>query len=110
MTTLNQAVNGELLKGQVKLSEIERVSDFFKSDIGNHYTLQLTGNGDEDYEYDCDEYGLHDEQGKTMGYVNGSQIVEYTVDCAKNITKVLICGMWLHPYKSVPVALQFATV
>ncbi|WHS04466.1 hypothetical protein vBAbaPP1_04 [Acinetobacter phage vB_AbaM_P1] len=62
-------------------------------------------------EGEADEYALHEGQSEIpLGYVSDADNTAYTVDCAKNITKVLICGMWLHPYKSVPVSLQFATV
>lgn len=108
MSNLSQAINGELLKGEVKLSEVLRASDFFKSDLGSHYTLQFSGNFNK--EENSDEYGLHDNYGNVMGYIDDNQMVEYTVDCAKNISKVRICGLWLHPYKNVPVKLQFLTV
>lgn len=107
MTTLNQAVNGELIKGKMVLSEIIRVTDFFMDDYGNRFGLQMTG---EEYGHG-EEYALHEGQSEIpLGYVCDTDNVAYTVDCAKNITKVLICGMWLLPYKHVPVALQFATV
>ncbi|HCM0334822.1 TPA: hypothetical protein N2638_004539 [Salmonella enterica] len=107
MATLNQAVNGELLKGTIVLSEIIRVTDFFMDDIGNRFTLQMTGDADIDGN---DEYALHDYENGILGHIIESDMMDYTVDCAKNITKVRICGLWLLPYKHVPVKLQYATV
>ncbi|AZF88564.1 hypothetical protein TAC_0176 [Acinetobacter phage TAC1] len=102
MTTLNQAVNGELVKGTIALSQIIRESDFFMDDIGNRYSLQMSGDADIDGN---DEYALHDCKGHIFGYIIESDMMDYTVDCAKNITKVRICGLWLLPYKHVPVKL-----
>lgn len=103
MTTLDQAVNGTVFKGELPLSKVLRESDFFMDDLGNRFTMQMTGDTDID---GIDEYALHDYEGGTLGYVIESDMVAYTVDCAKNITKVLICGLWLLPYKSVPVKLM----
>lgn len=102
MTTLNQAVNGELVKGTIVLSQIIRETDFFMDDIGNRYSLQMSGDADIDGN---DEYALHDCIGGILGYIIESDMMDYTVDCAKNITKVRICGLWLLPYKHVPVSL-----
>lgn len=91
-------------KSTVTIRELLKFSSFFKDGQGNRYTLQMTGDTDNDGN---DEYSLHrDHHHNPIGlYVYDNEEVTLVSYHAKNTCYVVINNIDLYPYIEKPVML-----
>lgn len=104
MTTLDQAIQGTVTKKTTSIREIQKFADFFKDGQGNRYTLQMTGETDDNGN---DEYALYrDHHFKPQGInVYDNTMLEVVHDYGKNTCFIVYDALHLYPYIEKPVML-----
>lgn len=104
MTTLNQAVNGDIVETTITVRDLQKYSSFFKDGQGNRYTLQMTGVSDDN---DNDEYALYRDNFLYPQGINVYDNTELKVvqNYGNNTSYVVYDALHLYPYIEKPVML-----